>query len=50
VPKNPKQSSPNEASKAARVLSNPRSSAKDKSLAASVLSQAPSKPKASGKR
>ena len=45
MPRNPKQSSAKEASKAARVLSNPNSSATDKSLAGSVLSQAANKPK-----
>jgi hypothetical protein len=37
---NKKQSSPKEASKASKVLQNPKASKLDKSLAGSVLSQA----------
>ena len=42
---NKKQSSPKEATKAAKVLSNPHSSKLDRSLAGSVLSQARGKGK-----
>jgi hypothetical protein len=44
---NKKQSSPKEATKASKVLQNPNSSKVAKSLAGSVLSQAPGK---SGKK
>ena len=42
---NKKQSSPKEASKASKVLTNPKSTKLDKSLAGSVLSQARGKGK-----
>jgi hypothetical protein len=42
---NKKQSSPKEASKASKVLSNPNASKVSKSLAGSVLSQASGKKK-----
>jgi hypothetical protein len=41
APRNPKQSGKKEASEAGKTLADPTTSAKDKRLAASVLSQAP---------
>lgn len=45
MPKNPKQSSPKEASLASKTLQNPNASKTEKSLAGSVLSQAQNKKK-----
>lgn len=49
-PSNPKQTSPRAASAASEILRNPKSTAKQKTVAASDLAQARRHPKASGKR
>jgi hypothetical protein len=49
MPKNTKQTSPSVASKASEILRNPRSTANEKSVAASDLSQAGKGGKSKGK-
>ena len=45
MPKRNEQTSPGVASKAGKILSDPKSTKAEKSVAASVLTQAPNKPK-----
>ncbi len=45
MPRRNEQTSPRVASKAGKILSDPKSTKAEKSVAASVLTQAPNKPK-----